>query len=143
MVLETRHGLLVEALVAAGYPVLPVNPELVSRRRGPARKKDDAEDARICCQLALDRQAGLRRLIPDGQLAGEPRSIARDDERACRDERLLLIDAHRRAWENRWASSSSAPWPAGAGPAGERVSWRRDLPELSGPRSPSRRQDRR
>ena len=35
-----------------GYTVLPVNPELVSRRRGPARKKDDAEDARICCLLA-------------------------------------------------------------------------------------------
>ena len=66
VVLETRHGLLVEALVEAGYTVLPVNPELVSRRRGPARKKDDAEDARICCLLALDRHAGLRRLIPHG-----------------------------------------------------------------------------
>jgi Transposase len=44
VVIETRHGLLVEALVEAGYTVLPVNPELVSRRRGPARKKDDAED---------------------------------------------------------------------------------------------------
>jgi Transposase len=45
VLIETRHRLLVEALVAAGYTVLPVNPELVSRRRGPARKKDDAEDA--------------------------------------------------------------------------------------------------
>jgi hypothetical protein len=52
VVIETRHGLLVEALVEAGYTVLPVNPELVSRRRGPARKKDDAEDARICCLSA-------------------------------------------------------------------------------------------
>src|SRR5262249_5217296 len=67
-----------------------VNPQLVSRRRGPARKKDDAEDARICCLLALDRHAGLRRLIPHGELAGELRSIARDDERARRDERRLL-----------------------------------------------------
>jgi transposase len=90
VVIETRHGLLVEALVEAGYTVLPVNPELVSRRRGPARKKDDAEDARICCLIALDRHAALRRLIPHGQIAGELRSIARDDERACRDERRLL-----------------------------------------------------
>lgn len=90
VVIETRHGLLVEALVAAGYTVLPVNPELVSRRRGPARKKDDAEDARICCLLALDRHAGLKQLIPHGELGGELRSIARDDERACRDERRLL-----------------------------------------------------
>ena len=39
VVIETRHGLLVEALVEAGYTVLPVNPELASRRRGPARAR--------------------------------------------------------------------------------------------------------
>ena len=43
MVLETRHGLLVEALLDAGFTVVPVNPDLVARLRGPARKKDDAE----------------------------------------------------------------------------------------------------
>jgi len=248
VVIETRHGLLVDALVDAGYTVLPVNPELVSRRRGPARKKDDAEDARICCLLALDRHAGLRPLIPHGQIAGELRSIARDDERACRDERrllnrlradliatfpaalaiagddlgaprvlrllqrwptaqalaavsreelidfaraqrtgylqrfadrvqaaldrdhfvapahlvrakadtirltaaqLLLIDAQRRIWEKRMGElllgvpGHPAEDQAGGGPAGAGVSWRRDLPELSRPRSPSRRQDRR
>jgi transposase len=90
VVLETRHGLLVEALVDAGFTVLPVNPDLVARRRGPARKKDDAEDARICCLLALDQFVELRKLIPHGELAGELRAIARDDERAARDERRLL-----------------------------------------------------
>src|SRR5215470_700557 len=110
VVIETRHGLLVEALVAAGYTVLPVNPELVSRRRGPARKKDDAEDARICCLIALDRHAGLRRLIPHGQIAGELRSIARDDERACRDERRLL---------NRLRADLLVTFPAALAIAGE------------------------
>ncbi|HWD44255.1 MAG TPA: transposase [Actinomycetota bacterium] len=52
VVIEARHGLLVEALVDAGFTVVPVNPELVARRRGPARKKDDAADARIACLLA-------------------------------------------------------------------------------------------
>jgi hypothetical protein len=52
VVLETRHGALVEALVDAGYVVVPVNPDLVTRRRGPAKKKDDAEDARIACLIA-------------------------------------------------------------------------------------------
>jgi len=61
------------ALVEAEHAVLPVNPELVSRQRGPARKKDDAEDARICCLIALDRRAGLRRLIPHGELAPDAR----------------------------------------------------------------------
>lgn len=89
VVLETRHGLLVEALVDAGFTVLPVNPDLVARRRGPAKKKDDAEDARICCLLALDQYTELRKLIPHGELGAELRSITRDDDRACRDERRL------------------------------------------------------
>jgi transposase len=90
VVIETRHGLLVDRLVDAGFVVLPVNPDLISRRRGPAKKKDDAEDARIGCLLALDRFAGLRPLIPHGPVASELRAIARDDERAARDERRLL-----------------------------------------------------
>ena len=89
VVVETRHGLLVEALLDAGFTVLPVNPDLVARRRGPAKKKDDAADARICCLLALDQFAELRRLIPHGELGAELRSIARDDDRASRDERRL------------------------------------------------------
>lgn len=90
VVLEARHGLLVERLLDAGYVVVPVNPDLVARRRGPAKKKDDAEDARIACLLALDRFERLRPLIAHGELAGELRAIARDDERAARDERRLL-----------------------------------------------------
>ena len=90
VVLESRHGLLVERLLDAGYIVVPVNPDLVARRRGPAKKKDDAEDARIACLLALDRFERLRPLIPHGELAGELRAIARDDERSARDERRLL-----------------------------------------------------
>ncbi len=90
VVLESRHGLLVERLLDAGYVVVPVNPDLVARRRGPAKKKDDAEDARIACLLALDRFERLRPLIPHGEIAGELRAIARDDARASRDERRLL-----------------------------------------------------
>lgn len=88
--IETKHGHLVEALLDAGYAVVPVNPQLVAKRRGPARKKDDPEDARILCRLALDRHVVLRPLIPHGEVAAELRSIARDDERASRDERRLL-----------------------------------------------------
>jgi transposase len=90
VVLETRHGMLVEALLDAGYTVVPVNPDLVARRRGPAKKKSDAEDARIACLIALDRFTQLRPLIPHGEVAAELRTITRDDERAARDERRLL-----------------------------------------------------
>lgn len=108
--IETKHGHLVEALVDAGYAVVPVNPDLVARRRGPARKKDDPEDARILCLLALDRHASLRPLIPHGEVAAELRSIARDDERAARDERRLL---------NRLRADLIAANPAGLAFAGD------------------------
>jgi transposase len=90
VVIETRHGMLVERLVDQGYVVVPVNPDVIARRRGPAKKKDDAEDARIACLVALDRFERLRPLVPHGEIAGELRAIARDDERAARDERRLL-----------------------------------------------------
>jgi transposase len=90
VVVETRHGLLVEALLDAGYAVVPVNPDLIARRRGPARKKDDTEDARIACLLALDRFTPLSPLIPHGEIANELRAIARDDVRASHDQRRLL-----------------------------------------------------
>ncbi|UIJ63451.1 transposase [Amycolatopsis acidiphila] len=110
IVLETRHGLLVETLADAGFTILPVNPDLVARRRGPAKKKDDADDARICCLLALDQFLELRKLIPHGELAGELRTIARDDERAARDERRLL---------NRLRADLLATFPAALGIAGD------------------------
>ena len=108
--LETKHGHLVEALVEAGYAVVPVNPDLVARRRGPARKKDDPEDARILCLLAMDRHSVLRPLVPHGEAAAELRAIARDDERASRDERRLL---------NRLRADLIAAYPEALAFAGE------------------------
>ncbi len=90
VVLETRHGLPLEALIDAGFTVIPVNPDLLARRRGPARKKNDAEDARICCLLALDRHTALKTLIPHEKIGQELRAIGRDDEQATRDQRRLL-----------------------------------------------------
>jgi len=110
VVIETRHGLLVEALVDAGFTVLPVNPDLIARRRGPARKKDDAEDARLACLLALDAFVDLRKLVPHDELSGELRAIARDDLRAQRDERRLL---------NRLRADLLAVFPAALTIAGE------------------------
>jgi len=75
VVLETSYGMLVERLLDAGYAVVPVNPDLVARRRGPAKKKDDAEDARIACLIALDRFQRLRVLVPHGEEAAELRAI--------------------------------------------------------------------
>lgn len=110
VVLETSYGMLVERLLDAGYTVVPVNPDLVARRRGPAKKKDDAEDARIACMIALDRFQQLRVLVPHGEQAAELRAITRDDERASRDERRLL---------NRLRADLIATFPAALSIAGD------------------------
>lgn len=110
VVLETSYGMLVERLLDAGYTVVPVNPDLIARRRGPAKKKDDAEDARIACMIALDRFERLRPLVPHGDEAAELRAITRDDERAARDERRLL---------NRLRADLIATFPAALTIAGD------------------------
>lgn len=110
IVLETSYGMLVERLVDAGFTVVPVNPDLIARRRGPAKKKDDAEDARIACLLALDRFERLRPLVPHGEEAAELRAITRDDERAARDERRIL---------NRLRADLVATFPAALTIAGD------------------------
>lgn len=110
VVLETSYGMLVERLLDAGFTVVPVNPDLVARRRGPAKKKDDAEDARIACLIALDRFERLRPLVPHGEEAAELRAICRDDERASRDERRLL---------NRLRADLVATFPAALTIAGD------------------------
>lgn len=110
VVLETSYGMLVERLLDASYTVVPVNPDLIARRRGPAKKKDDAEDARIACMIALDRFERLRPLVPHGPEAAELRAIARDDERAARDERRLL---------NRLRADLIATFPAAVTIAGD------------------------
>ena len=122
VVIEARHGLLVERLLDAGYVVVPVNPDLIARRRGPAKKKDDAEDARIACLLALDRFERLRPLIPHGELAAELRAIARDDERATKDERRLL---------NRLRQDLLSVFPAALAIAGADLGAPRSEPAIS------------
>src|SRR5690242_15220962 len=44
-VIETNHGLLISALLEAGFPVYPVNPKTVDRRRSASGAKTDAIDA--------------------------------------------------------------------------------------------------
>jgi hypothetical protein len=106
VVLESRHGLLVERLLDAGYVVVPVNPDLVARRRGPAKKKDDAEDARIACLLALDRFERLRPLIPHGEdlIATFPAALAQ----APRAELLSFARGCRHGWPERLADKVAA-----------------------------------
>ncbi len=82
----------------------------MARRRGPARKKDDAEEARIDCHIALIASSACVRWCLLGEEAAELRAIARDHERSSRDERRLL---------NRLRADLIATFPAVVAIAGD------------------------
>jgi transposase len=91
--LERAHGLLVGSLLEAGYTVYALNPKSVERYRGRARTsgaKTDPADAELLARILLTDRDRHRPLRPSSPLAEEVRSLARDDERAARDQRRLI-----------------------------------------------------
>ena len=69
---ETDRGLLVGALVAAGYQVSAVNPRAVDRyrdRHGQAGPKSDAGEARVLADLVRTDRHQHRRVVGDRELA--------------------------------------------------------------------------
>jgi transposase len=63
---ETNHGLLISALLEAGFPVYPLNPKTVDRRRKPSGAKTDAIDAYL---LARSGRSDLADLRPSNPIA--------------------------------------------------------------------------
>jgi transposase len=91
--IERPDGLLVEALVAAGYTVYALNPKLVERYRGRTRTagaKSDPADAELLARILLTDRDRHQPLRPASAQAAELRALARQDERASRDLRRLL-----------------------------------------------------
>jgi transposase len=91
--LERAHGLLVEALLAAGYTVYALNPEAVERSRTRTRTagaESDPADAELLARILLTDRDRHRPLRPSSPQMAALRALARDDERASRDERRLL-----------------------------------------------------
>jgi hypothetical protein len=74
VVLETRHGLLVERLLEAGFVVVPVNPDLIARRRGPARRRKTT--SRTPASPARWRWTASSRCDPSSPTASSPPSCA-------------------------------------------------------------------
>ena len=80
---ETDRGLLVGALVAAGYQVYAVNPRVVDRyrdRHGQAGAKSDAGDARVLADLVRTDRHQHRRVAGDSELAGAIKVLARSHQ---------------------------------------------------------------
>jgi transposase len=75
---ETNHGLLISAILEAGFPVYPLNPKTVDRRRKPSGAKTDAIDAYLLARTGRSDLADLRPLQPDSPLVQELKARSRD-----------------------------------------------------------------
>jgi len=89
---ERADGLLVEWLLAAGYVVYALPPKAVQRYRERTRlagAKSDPADAELLARILLLDRARHQPLRPSSARVEEIRALARQDERAGRDERRL------------------------------------------------------
>jgi transposase len=78
--IETDRGLLVQALLAAGYQVYAVNPLAVSRyrdRHTTSRAKSDAGDAKLLADLVRTDRHNHRPIAGDSELAEAIKVLAR------------------------------------------------------------------
>ena len=79
-IVETSQGLLIVALLEAGFTVYPVNPKTVDRRRNAAGVKTDAIDAYLLAKTGRSDLADLRKLQPDSPIVGELKLLTRDQD---------------------------------------------------------------
>jgi len=89
-VVETTQGLLITALLEAGFPVYPVNPKTLERRRAPAGAKTDALDAYLLAKKGRSDLADLRRLAPDSPLVHELKALTHDQDGLVQGQTRLV-----------------------------------------------------
>jgi transposase len=79
-IIETTHGLLIAHLLEAGWPVYPVNPRTVDRRRSASGAKTDTIDAYLLAKTGRADFADLHRLSPDSETIAELKLLTRDQD---------------------------------------------------------------
>jgi transposase len=90
--IEANHGLWVNALVASGYLIYPINPLTSARNRegdSPARSKSDRGDAQMLATLVWTKRHRLRPLAGDSVQAQAIQIRARSHVRAIRLQQRL------------------------------------------------------
>jgi transposase len=89
-ILETTHGLLIAHLLEAGWPVYPVNPRTVDRRRSASGAKTDTIDAYLLAKTGRADLADLHRLTPDSAKVSELKELTRDQDGLIRMQTRLV-----------------------------------------------------
>ncbi len=79
-IIEMNHGLLITALLDAGFAVYPVNPATIDRRRAASGAKTDSIDAYLLAKTGRAEFADLRRLEPDSPQVAELKALTRDQD---------------------------------------------------------------
>jgi transposase len=79
-IIETTHGLLIAFLLDHGWPVYPVNPRTVDRRRSASGAKTDQIDAYLLAKAGRADFADLHRLVPDSEKVAELKGLTRDQD---------------------------------------------------------------
>src|SRR5438270_4561294 len=89
-IIETTHGLLIAHLLEAGWPVYPVNPRTVDRRRSASGAKTDTIDAYLLAKTGRADFADLHRLTPDSDKVAELKQLTRDQDTLIRTQTRLV-----------------------------------------------------
>lgn len=89
-IIETNHGLLITALLEAGFAVYPVNPNTVDRKRSAAGAKTDKIDAYLLAKHGRSELSDLRRLSPDSPVIAELKALTRDQDSLIRSQTRLV-----------------------------------------------------
>ncbi len=79
-IIETSHGLLIAHLLETGWPVYPVNPRTLDRRRAASGAKTDTIDAYLLAKTGRADLADLHRLTPDSEQITELKLLTRDQD---------------------------------------------------------------
>ena len=79
-IVETTHGLLIAHVLEQGWPVYPVNPRTVEKRRAPSGAKTDTLDAYLLAKTGRADFQDLRRLNPDSEHIQELKTLTRDQD---------------------------------------------------------------
>ena len=89
-IIETKHGLLITALLEAGLALYPVNPKTIDRKRSASGAKTDQIDAYLLAKHGRSEWADLRRLEPDSPVVQELKALTRDQDSLIQSQTRLV-----------------------------------------------------
>ncbi|GHO90775.1 hypothetical protein KSF_008230 [Reticulibacter mediterranei] len=89
-IVEANRGLLIAALLDAGFTVYPVNPKVADHRRSASGAKTDQIDAYLLAKLGRAELADLRQLHPDSPIIAEIPDLTRDQDALVRMQTRLV-----------------------------------------------------